>query len=127
MAATRITAVILACTLPAAAMAAHNDPLRAAKLVEMIKDDNAPLILDVRTKWEYEAGHVPGAMHVPHTRLGARLGDIPAGEQDRIVVYCEQGPRAHRAERILESAGYTRVQPLQGHMASWRKKSYPTQ
>lgn len=122
---TRINAAVLMWLLAGASLASHNVPISAAHLAEELGDDDRPLVLDVRTQWEYEAGHVPGAVHIPHTRLAARLSDVRAGTEDGIVVYCEQGPRATRAESILEDAGFTGVRTLEGHMANWRSEGYP--
>lgn len=125
MLALRLTATFLAGLLATVALGAHLDPISAAKLVEELGDDDAPLVLDVRTEWEFKAGHVPGALHIPHTRLADRLSEVSAGKQDRVVVYCEQGPRAAMAEGILEGAGFTKVRTLKGHMANWRSEGYP--
>lgn len=125
MQATRINAAVLMWLLAGASLAAHNPPISADRLAEQLGDDARPLILDVRTDREYEAGHVPGALHIPHTRLAERLSDVPAGSEDGIVVYCEQGPRATAAENILEEAGFTEVRTLEGHMSNWRSEGYP--
>lgn len=123
---TRINAAVLMWLLAAAtSLAAHNPPISADRLSERLGDDGRPLILDVRTDREYEAGHVPGALHIPHTRLAERLSDLPAGKEDGIVVYCERGPRATTAENILEDAGFREVRTLEGHMANWRAEGYP--
>ncbi len=60
--------------------------------------------LDVRTATEYEAGHVPGAVNVSHTRLLERCGEIPEGE--RVAVYCRTGARAAVASALLERRGH---------------------
>ncbi|MEO0321976.1 MAG: rhodanese-like domain-containing protein [Myxococcota bacterium] len=60
-------------------------------------------LLDVRSAREFAAGHLAGAMNVPHTEVGGRLGEIPAG---RVVVYCKSGVRSAMAARTLRAAGY---------------------
>lgn len=35
------------------------------QLLELIKNRTAPVIVDVRSQWEYESGHIPGAQHIP--------------------------------------------------------------
>jgi len=127
MLAKRLPAAILACLLTAAASASHNEPMSAAKLARQLGSEQAPLVLDVRSTGEYQSGHVPGAVHIPHTRLAGRLSELDAGKQQQVVVYCEQGPRARRAESILEEAGYTEVRTLKGHMSHWRSGGYPTE
>ena len=61
------------------------------------------LVIDVRGKAEFDAGHVPGAMHLPHTRLLETLDEVP---RDRtLLVYCRSGRRAAAAAALLERAG----------------------
>jgi hydroxyacylglutathione hydrolase len=64
----------------------------------------AAAVLDVRRGSEYAAGHVPGAPNVAHTRLAARLGDVPHGEP--LYVHCQSGVRAAVASAFLASQGY---------------------
>lgn len=45
----------------------------------------APLVLDVRTPAEYAAGHLPGAVNIPHTELGSQLGEVQSEHSQRIT------------------------------------------
>jgi rhodanese-related sulfurtransferase len=98
-----------------------------AKLAQRIRDRAAPLILDVRSPGEYLAGHVPGAANVPYTELSALVNALGIEKSDEVVVYCQVGPRAVRAEQVLVQAGYTNVRHLQGHMQAWQQAGYPTE
>ena len=60
-------------------------------------------VLDVRGGAEFDAGHVPGAMHIPHTRVSALLHTIPAGGP--VLVHCNSGARAAAAVSLLERHG----------------------
>jgi rhodanese-related sulfurtransferase len=63
------------------------------------------LLLDVRSRDEYGAGHLPGAMNIPHTELRDRLDDvIIAAAGRRVWVYCASGFRSYLAHRILSGA-----------------------
>lgn len=118
---------VLMALLAAGPLSARHDSISASKLSERLADGGSPLVLDVRTEREYAAGHVPGALHIPHTELAAHLSNLPATKHEEVVVYCEQGPRAYMAERVLQDAGYTRVRDLEGHMADWRSGDYPVE
>lgn len=62
------------------------------------------IVLDVRETGEFEAGHVPGALHIPLGQLRSRLDELP---QDRdIYVYCQVGQRAYYGTRALRLSGY---------------------
>ncbi|MFT3798311.1 FAD-dependent oxidoreductase [Microbacterium sp.] len=66
----------------------------------------AALILDVRRPDEWERGHLPGALLVPHTEVRARLDEIRAAAKGRpIRVHCASGVRSYLAHRILTAAG----------------------
>jgi hydroxyacylglutathione hydrolase len=123
-------ALLVALTLT---LAACGDPERSsspqamqvAELAERIGAENAPVILDVRSRREYAAGHIPGAVHIPYEELAGRLGELDGDKGAEVVVYCQTGPRALLAEDVLVRAGYTNVRNLEGHMRSWRRAGYP--
>jgi NADPH-dependent 2,4-dienoyl-CoA reductase/sulfur reductase-like enzyme/rhodanese-related sulfurtransferase len=78
------------------------------------------LVLDVRTRGEYDAGHLPGAMHVPHTDLRSRIDEVRASADGRPVrVLCESGVRSHIAHRVLAQAGFDSAS-LSGGMLTLR-------
>jgi phage shock protein E len=78
------------------------------------------LILDVRTAGEYEAGHVPGAINIPHDQLETRLAEINADPNRPVVVYCQSGRRAEMATSVLSEHGFSQVLHLEGDMSQWR-------
>nr|WP_205325447.1 FAD-dependent oxidoreductase [Glycomyces sp. YM15] len=81
---------------------------------------DAALVLDVRTRGEYDAGHLPGAMHVPHVELRERLDEVRAAAGGRPVrVLCESGVRSNIAHRVLAQAGFDSAS-LSGGMLTLR-------
>jgi rhodanese-related sulfurtransferase len=105
--------------------ATSTTPIAAADLAQRIRNGAAPVILDVRTPAEYSAGHIPGAINIPHNELSARLAEIPPAKSAEIVVHCQAGGRAATAESTLTQAGYTNLRDLQGHMGGWVKAGFP--
>jgi len=101
--------------------------IKAEELNERIQRSQAPLILDVRSKGEFEQDHIPGAINIPHDQLSSRLTEIEVAKTDEIVVYCRSGIRAGIAETILDNYGYVNLRDLEGHMAVWKKGGYPTE
>jgi len=85
----------------------------------------APFVLDVRTAEEFVAGHVPGALNIPHDQLAARLAEVPK-DQD-VVLYCRSGRRAGMAAEVLAANGYTRLEHLEGDMAAWLDQGRPVE
>ncbi len=94
-------------------------------LLQELEDGSALFILDVRSQGEYQSGHVPQAINIPHYQLASRLQELPATKDLEIVTYCERGPRAGVAENILQKAGFTAVRHLEGDMYSWRRNGLP--
>jgi rhodanese-related sulfurtransferase len=87
-------------------------------------DDGQVLVLDVRPEAEYAAGHIPGAVSVPHDQLAARLAELP--ESADIVAYCRGRycVFAPDAVRLLRARGFS-ARPLQGGLPDWRLAGLP--
>src|SRR5690349_10014215 len=74
-------------------------------------DEGAQLV-DVRADHEWEAGHIPGATHLPLAQLSERVGEI---DRDRpVVLYCRGGNRSTMAADALADAGYDAVKMSEG-------------
>ena len=75
------------------------------------------IVVDVREQSEWDAGHVPGAIHIPYENVRARAHELPIDRQ--IVTYCASGVRSSLAASILESSGHE-VANLRGGFTAWR-------
>lgn len=107
--------------LPVAA-AAGKPAVAPAAVPEVAARADAPIILDVRSQAEYDAGHVPGAVLIPHDQLAARLSEL---DRDRwVLVYCKSGRRAGIAERILAEDGFD-VRQIEGNWLRWEAEDRP--
>jgi rhodanese-related sulfurtransferase len=95
------------------------------ELLDRITSRKPPAVLDVRSRAEYAAGHIPGSIHIPFWAVLWRTGELGAAADDPIVVYCGHGPRAQLASAALRHRGFTRVACLAGHMSGWRRNGYP--
>ncbi|MDX1673682.1 MAG: rhodanese-like domain-containing protein [Longimicrobiales bacterium] len=71
--------------------------------------DSDVVYVDVRTQEEFEAGHVEGAIHIPHTEMAERYGELESYEDREIVLYCRSGRRSGIAQSILEEHGFDNV------------------
>jgi phage shock protein E len=65
------------------------------------------LIVDVRTSEEYEQGHYPGAINIPHEQILAGMRSRELGPDEPIVLYCRSGNRSGKAQATLSAAGYS--------------------
>jgi rhodanese-related sulfurtransferase len=84
------------------------------------------LILDVRSKGEYDSGHIYGATLIPVAELSTRIGELAGHLNDPILVYCASGGRSKTASGILDSNNFTQVYNMLGGLTAWRSAGYPT-
>ncbi len=113
-----------------AAVAVAGDPAPAPVTADQVHErqqqkDAALYVLDVRAPEEYAAGHVPGAVNIPHDQIASRLAEVPKDKD--VVLYCRSGRRSALAAEVLADNGYTRLQLLQGDMPGWTAKDRPVE
>ena len=83
----------------------------------------APFVIDVRQPSEFEAGHVPGAVHIGAGELPDRLDALP---RDRdIATICASGYRSSVAASLLRAVGFVRVTAVRGGLPDWEARGYP--
>lgn len=84
---------------------------------EQLADD--AVIIDVREQNEWDAGHAPGAIHIPMGELPSRLGELPeADERDPLPIICRSGNRSGRVVEWLNQQGFD-VANVEGGMKQW--------
>ena len=81
-----------------------------------------PLLLDLRTRAEYEVSHLRGARHVS-PQAGAAAIDAP--KEQPIVTYCSVGYRSGAFAEKLRAAGYANVVNLEGSIFRWANEGRP--
>jgi rhodanese-related sulfurtransferase len=122
----RLALAALAATLAFGAWAAGPGTIEPKALSERLAwADRSMIVLDVRTPGEYAAGHVPGAINIPHTELAARLPELEGARDRDIVVYCRTGNRTATALGVLEKSGFRRLFHLQGDYTRWSEERRP--
>lgn len=99
--------------------------MQPRELAEKITAGHPPVVVDVRTGFEFRSGHIPGALHAPTWKIMLRLAALPADKRTEMVVLCELGPRAVMARGLLGFLGYRNTLLLSGHMAAWRRAGLP--
>jgi glyoxylase-like metal-dependent hydrolase (beta-lactamase superfamily II)/rhodanese-related sulfurtransferase len=85
------------------------------------------IVLDVRERDAFEAGHVPGAHHLPRGQLELRVNDELPDPTVRIIACCEFGRISTLAAATLRQLGFQRAVALDGGMKAWREAGYPVQ
>jgi len=82
-----------------------------------------PVVLDVRTKAEWDAGHIDRSINIPLNQLANRLDDIP--ETGPLVVHCQGGYRSSVAASMLAGHGREDVFDLVGGYKAWVASGLP--
>lgn len=82
---------------------------------------NNLIVLDVREREQFDAGHMPGAMLLPRGQLELRVNEAFPDPTVRIVAVCEFGKISTLAAATLRSLGYMHAAALDGGMKSWRE------
>ena len=77
---------------------------------------NGEFVLDVREDWEFQAGHVPNAKHIPLNSIPDRLAEIP--KEQTVWVICQAGGRSMTAANYLSGQGFD-VVSVAGGTGSW--------
>ncbi len=84
------------------------------------------IVLDVREKDAYDAGHIPGARLLPRGQLELRVDKELPDPTARIVTCCDFGRISTLAAATLRAMGFQRAVALDGGMKAWREAGYPT-
>ena len=78
--------------------------------------------LDVRKEYEFQAGHIDGAVHITLQELPARFGELDTSRP--VVVTCQVGQRSGLAAQFLASQGIEAYN-LEGGLEAWVREGYP--
>ncbi len=86
---------------------------------------NGAVVIDVRETEEFEAGHLPGALHVPRGHLEQRIEGAAPDRNSHVILYCAAGNRsALAAHTMTELLGYANVESMIGGITLWKDRGY---
>ncbi|MFF9815160.1 rhodanese-like domain-containing protein [Streptomyces sp. NPDC014006] len=103
----------------------RRDPGRLTpELAHQQTSDGTAVLLDVRETPEWNAGHAPGALPLPLSRLVAGAS-LPAAAQGKpVVTICRSGHRSRQAAKLLEERG-VQAKDVTGGMTAWVRAGLP--
>lgn len=93
-------------------MASHEINYCQAK--KMLTQNPNAILLDVRSKQEYEEGHLSGSIPLCLYDICKQADKILPDKEQTIITYCSSGSRSKEAQEILETMGYENVYNLKG-------------
>ena len=88
--------------------------ITAEEAKKFMDSEEGCIILDVRTREEYDQGHIPGAILIPNTEIEAKAADLLPDKDQLILVYCRSGRRSKLAAQSLADLGYTNIREFGG-------------
>ena len=88
--------------------------ITAEEAKQIMDSEEGYIILDVRAQEEYDEGHIPGEILIPHTEIEARAEEVLTDKDQLILVYCRSGRRSKIAAEALVEQGYTNIKEFGG-------------
>lgn len=99
--------------------------VNADYLEELIVEQPDVRLLDVRTPGEFESSHIRGSYNVPLDQLGEHGAEIRANVDVPVVLICQAGSRARKAEETLKQVGMPNLHVLEGGLSGWVSAGKP--
>lgn len=85
----------------------------------LMEKEEGYILLDVRTKGEYESGYIPGAINIPLSDIDEKIISFLPDKSQMILVYCRSGNRSREASDKLSKLGYTNILEI-GGINAWK-------
>ena len=83
------------------------------------------VVVDVRAKKEFDAGHIVDSINIPLAKLKQRVTELKKHKDKPVLVVCKLGQHSGDAAKTLEEAGHSEVMRLSGGVTEWKSQSYP--
>ena len=90
------------------------EQISGAEAKALMDSESGYIILDVREQYEYDEGHIPGALLIPYGEIADRAENELPDKDQLILVYCRSGRRSKIAAEELVKLGYTNVKEFGG-------------
>ena len=97
--------------------------LSASQAVRLM--NQGAIVLDLRPKAAYDAGHIGDARNVPAAELESQADSLKKWREKSVITYCETGVSGASTARALTKLGFTKVFNLQGGINGWMKDNLP--
>jgi rhodanese-related sulfurtransferase len=83
------------------------------------------LVIDLRGKELYDAGHITDARNVPAAEIETQADSLKKWREKTVITYCDSGVNGASSARTLAKLGFTKVFNLQGGLNAWIKDNMP--
>lgn len=99
--------------------------IKEMTLDELLTHQEPYVLLDIREDHEWQAGHLPEAMHLGKGIIERDIEQTVADKKQKIVLYCGGGYRSALSAQTLQQMGYQRVFSLSGGYREWCERQLP--
>ena len=101
------------------------EDISVEQLDDMLKNTNGskPIIVDVREPWEYQQGHIPGAVLLPLGSLSSRIAELEPSHP--VVVVCATGNRSQSAAALFGQKKFEKIYNVLGGTMAWKQQGLP--
>ncbi|MFA5894527.1 MAG: rhodanese-like domain-containing protein [Candidatus Shapirobacteria bacterium] len=99
--------------------------IKPKEMYESITRGEEVIILDVRTKEEFDEGYIKGAINLPIDNLMEELAKTLPDKQAKIYVYCHSGVRSEASVKYMMKQGYSQVINMTDGIAQWESDNLP--
>ena len=89
-----------------------------------LRSEDPFVLVDVRERSEWDAGHLPGAVHLGKGVIERDVEDAVPDLQTPLVLYCGGGYRSALAADALQKMGYSSVESMDGGWRAWTEAGY---
>lgn len=93
--------------------------VNAIEAKKLIGENKDLIIFDVRTKEEYNGGHIAGAKLIPYQTIDSQIRELEKYKDRPVLVYCASGGRSPHAVRTLVSNNFSKIYHLNHGISSW--------
>ena len=98
--------------------------LSAQEVVNLVNTEKA-VVVDIRDRKEFEAGHIVDAVNIPYASLESRIDELTSYKERPIVLACKMGQHSGQAGTLLRKNGFENVSRLRGGITDWRGQNLP--
>lgn len=98
--------------------------ITASQLSALVNKSDG-IVVDVRDKKEFSAGHIVNAINIPFAKLDDRMSELNDHKEKPVIVVCKMGQTAGSASAKLKANGFTQAYKLTGGIAEWTASNLP--
>lgn len=92
---------------------------------EKVIHDASPVVIDIRTKDEFDEGHLPGALNVDFLSPEFKKTLQTLDKSKTYLVYCQSGGRSGRSMKAFRDGGFAKVYHMNAGFSAWQAAGKP--